>query len=152
MHTIHRTCLAVATLLAVLALGNTSLAVEHSAPAVSGFDVVSYFQGEKPLPGNGNHVATHEGATYLFVSEANKRTFEANPEKYVPAYGGYCAFGVSVGKKFVSDPTVWEIVDGRLYLNLDNKIKGMWIEDVPGNIAKADAQWPKIRPRAAAAL
>lgn len=148
MHASARTTRATAVLLAALCLASPTLAVEHSTPAVSGFDVVSYFQGEKPLPGNGNHVALHEGATYLFVNEANKRSFEANPERYVPAYGGYCAYGVAVGKKFASDPTVWEIVDGRLYLNLDNGIKRKWLADVPGHIAEADARWPKIRTRA----
>ena len=96
----------------------------HSTPGVSGYDVVSYQTGEKPLRGNGNHIATHEGVTYLFINEDNREAFEQNPSKYVPAYGGFCAFGVSVGKKFVGDPDVWRVVDGQLYLNLDTKIPG----------------------------
>jgi YHS domain-containing protein len=139
-------------LLAAACLSSPGLAVQYSAPAVSGYDVVSYFEGEKPLPGNGNHVVVHDGATYLFVDEENRRAFEKDPERYVPAYGGYCAYGVAVGKKFVSDPTVWEIVHGRLYLNLDNKIKGLWMEDVPGHIEKADAHWTTIRSRSPADL
>jgi hypothetical protein len=82
---------------------------------------------------------------YLFVSTDNKKKFEANPEQFLPAYGGYCAFGVAVGKKFVADPNVWEIVDGKLYLNLDNKIKGMWVKDIPGNIVKANTNWTDIK-------
>jgi len=117
----------------------------HSTVGVGGYDLVSYQTGRKPLPGNGNFVTVHDGVTYLFSSEANKAAFDAAPKKYLPAYGGWCAFGVSVGKKFVGDPNVWEVVDGRLYLNLDNSIKTKWLGDVRGNIAKAEKNWPKIR-------
>lgn len=116
----------------------------NSTVGVQGYDLVSYHSG-KPLPGNGNHVVTHGGVNYLFVSTDNKKKFEANPAQYLPAYGGYCAFGVAVGKKFIADPNVWEIVDGNLYLNLDNKIKGMWVGDIPGNITKADTNWIDIK-------
>ena len=136
------------SLIALTVLMVPSLAqagVSHSTVGVQGYDLVSYHTGEKPLPGNGNHVVTHEGVNYLFVNKANKKAFEKNPNKYLPAYGGYCAFGVSVGKKFIADPTVWKVVDGKLYLNLDNKIKAMWIKDVPGNIAKADSKWVNIK-------
>ena len=81
---------------------------------------------------------------YLFVSKANADSFAADAEKYLPAYGGYCAYGAAVGKKFIADPTVWEVVDGRLYLNLDNGVKKIWLQDTAGNIASADAQWVKI--------
>lgn len=117
----------------------------HSTPGVAGYDVVSYQTGEKPLRGNGNHIAVHEGIAYLFVNEANQKAFERDPDRYVPAYGGYCAYGVSVGKKFVGDPDVWAVVDGKLYLNLDTKIQGIWSKDVPGSISKADKKWPAIR-------
>ena len=117
-----------------------------STVGASGYDLVSY-RSDKPVRGSGNHVAEHDGITYLFASEANRKAFEANPAKYLPAYGGYCAYGVAVGKKFVADPEVWEIVGGRLFLNLDDKVKGLWKEDVPGNIKKADAAWPKIESK-----
>lgn len=119
--------------------------VEHSVTGVGGYDLVSYHTGEKPLPGNGNHVSEVDGVTYLFVNADNKRTFDRDPERYLPAFGGYCAYGVAVEKKFVGDPNVWEVVDGRLYLNLDNKIKGLWVKDVAGNIRKANRNWPRIR-------
>jgi len=119
----------------------------HSTVGVGGYDLVSYHTGKKPLRGNGNHVVRHDGVTYLFSSEANKDTFAASPDTYLPAYGGWCAYGVSVDKKFVADPDVWEIVDGRLYLNLDNSIKNLWSKDIGGNIAKAERNWPKIRNR-----
>ena len=139
--------LALATVAPALAGG-----VEQSVTGAGGFDLVSYHTGEKPLPGNGNHLSEVEGVTYLFISDENKKAFDKNPEKYLPAYGGYCAYGVAVGKKFIGDPQVWEIVDGRLYLNLDNKIKRIWVEDIPGNIREADQEWPKIRGQHYAAL
>ncbi len=131
----------------LIGLAGNALAAEftHSAPAVQGYDVVSYQTGKRPIRGNGNFVAIHEGATYLFSSSANQRVFEKNPERYAPAYGGYCAFGASVGKKFIGDPEVWRIVDGKLYLNLDNGIQAEWLKDVPGRIKSADGNWSKIR-------
>ena len=134
-----------AALAMIAAIASPALAVENSTPGVNGYDLVSCRTGEKPLQGNGNHVAVHDGVTYLFASDENRKAFDRNPDKFLPAYGGFCAFGVSVGKKFYGDPTVWEIVNGQLYLNLDNKIKGMWVEDIVGNVGKADASWLKIR-------
>ncbi|MEZ4333591.1 MAG: YHS domain-containing (seleno)protein [Myxococcota bacterium] len=118
--------------------------ITHSAPAVQGYDVVSYHQGEKPQRGNGNHVAEFEGVPYLFVDEANRKAFERDPARYAPAYGGFCAYGVSVGKKFIGDPDVWKIVDGRLYLNLDTRVQESWAKDIPGHIRRADARWKQI--------
>ncbi|MGH1403294.1 MAG: YHS domain-containing (seleno)protein [Alphaproteobacteria bacterium] len=126
--------------------------VVHSTVGVQGYDLTSYHTGSKPLPGNGNHVVMHEGVNYLFANDANRQAFEKNPTKYLPAYGGYCAYGVSVGKKFIGDPNVWEIVDGQLYLNLDNKIKGIWSKDISGNISKANANWPEIKNKAPSEL
>lgn len=142
---LHRVLLILAIVLTPIA--SLADAAEHSTVGVAGYDLVSYRTGEKPVRGNGNHVAVHDGVTYLFVDEANRKSFEDDPTLYLPAYGGYCAFGVSVGKKFVGDPDVWEIVDGTLYLNLDNGIKSTWMKDVEGNLRKADANWPRIRDR-----
>ena len=86
-----------------------------------------------------------DGVTYLFASEDNKKKFDANPKKYIPAYGGYCASGVTGEKKFVGDPEVWKIVDGKLYLNLDKDVQSEWGKNVPGNIRKADSIWPRIK-------
>ena len=71
--------------------------------------------------------------------------FEANPEKYIPVYGGYCAYGVAVGKKFIADPEIWRIENGKLYLNLDTDIQKKWLKDIPGYIDKANSNWMKIR-------
>lgn len=70
-----------------------------------------------------------------------------NPEKYAPKYGGYCAYAISRGTVADIDPEAWNIVDGRLYLNLSKKIQNKWSKDIPGNIKKADEEWPKILKR-----
>jgi hypothetical protein len=87
----------------------------------------------------------HDGATYRFASADNQRRFEADPRRYLPQYGGYCAYGVSVGAKFDGDPQVWEVVDGKLYVNLNAEIQKSWRADIPGAVRKADAHWRKIR-------
>ena len=140
-------------LVSLLTVG-TAYAADYSksTTGVQGYDLVSYHTGEKPLRGNGNHLAEYGGVTYLFINEANQKKFQKNPNKYVPAYNGYCAFGVSVGKKFVGDPDVWKFVDGKLYLNLDTKIQSTWLKDTPGNIKKANTQWTKIKHKAPSEL
>lgn len=141
-------------LVALLGLTAQATAADytHSTPAVQGYDVVSYYTGKRPVRGNGNFVAVHDGATYQFSSEENQKLFENNPDKYVPAYGGYCAFGVSVGKKFIGDPEVWRIVGDKLYLNLDTGIQSEWLKDVPGRIRTADANWKTIEDKSPQSL
>ena len=109
-----------------------------------GYDVVAYHTDGKATRGTGWHVASHQGTTYLFSSKKNRKLFVKNPDKYLPEYGGYCAYGLSIGKKFYADPTVWKVVDGRLFLNLDTKIQAKFESDLSGNIQKADANWPKV--------
>lgn len=112
--------------------------------AVHGYDVVAYQTLGQPTLGLAKFAASHGAAIYRFASEANLAAFKADPEKYVPAYGGYCAYGVSVGAKFDGDPTYWKVVDGKLYLNLDGDIQKLWLKDVPGAIAKATTNWTRI--------
>lgn len=119
--------------------------ITNSVVGAGGYDLVSYHTGKKPLPGNGNFVATVDNVNYIFTNKANLETFNKNQDKYLPQYGGYCAFGASVGKKFIGDPNVWEIVDGKLYFNLDNGIKKLWVKDIPGNIVKANENWKEIK-------
>ena len=124
----------------------------HSTPGINGYDPVAYFTDGKPMKGSGYHMADFEGVTYAFASEEHKDMFKANPEKYIPAYGGFCAYGVTVGKKFVVDPEAWKIVDKKLYLNLDRDIQKKWLKDVPGYIKKADTNWTKIKDKPASDL
>ncbi len=124
----------------------------NSTPGIGGYDPVAYFQAGQAQRGSGYYVADYKGVSYAFTSEDNMETFEANPEKYVPAYGGWCAYGVAVGKKFVADPEVWKIVNGKLYLNLDRGIQSKWNEDIPGHIKTANENWKEIRDKAPSAL
>ncbi|MGJ8638958.1 MAG: YHS domain-containing (seleno)protein [Opitutaceae bacterium] len=119
-------------------------ASDYDLPAVGGYDLVSYHQDSGPVRGTGFQATKHEGVTYLFTSETNKETFEANPEKFLPEFNGYCAFGVALGKKFNTDPAIYEIVDGKLYLNLDGDIQKKWAADKAANIQKAHANWSTI--------
>lgn len=120
--------------------------------AVHGYDPVAYFTEQRPVQGSSEFQTVHENATYRFASAQNLAAFKANPEKYVPGYGGYCAYGVSVGAKFDGDPRFWKIVDGKLYLNLNRKIQQTWQKDIPGNIVKADETWKKIEHKDPASL
>ena len=120
--------------------------------AIGGYDPVAYFDAGKPMRGNGYHTATYNGATYLFSSKGHQEKFTANPEKYAPQYGGFCAYGVAVGKKFFSNPKRWKIVDGKLYLNLDKDIQKTWNKDISGYIAKAETNWADIEHKNPAEL
>ena len=84
------------------------------------------------------------GAVWRFASAEHRALFEREPAKYAPAYGGYCAWAVAHGYTADTDPEAWAIVDGRLYLNYNAKVKEKWRQDVPGHIAKGDANWPRL--------
>jgi YHS domain-containing protein len=133
--------------LGILLVASNALAGEYafSTVGVGGYDVVAYHTQNKALRGTGFHAARYEGVTYLFASKANHDTFLANPGRYLPEFGGYCAFGASVGKKIYADPTVWKLVDGKLYLNVDSKIQKKFEGDLRGNLDKAYANWPKLK-------
>ncbi len=126
--------------------------IAHSTVGVQGYDLVTYFGKTGPQKGNGNHVAAYEGVNYLFATDANKKTFQASPAKYLPAYGGWCAIGVTFNKKIISDPLAWKIVDGKLYLNLDSSVQKLWMKDIPCNITKADTIWKTIADKDPSAL
>lgn len=112
--------------------------------ALHGYDAVAYFTEGKPEIGSDTLVYVHEGAAYRFSSQAHLDAFKQNPGRYAPQYGGFCAYGVAVGKKFDGDPRLWKIADGKLYLNLNEKIYRTFLEDVNGNVRKADSNWTKI--------
>ncbi len=115
--------------------------------AVSGYDVIAYRTGT-PTEGSADFTAIFEGATYRFANQANLETFEANPARYAPAYGGFCAYGVSKGKKFEVDPTAFKVVDDVLYLNFNKRIQKKWAKKEDQYISKADTNWTNIRSTA----
>jgi YHS domain-containing protein len=112
--------------------------------AVSGYDPVAYFNMGKPVEGSADHEYEWNGATWRFSSAANLETFKADPEKYAPQYGGYCAWAVSQGSTAGIDPEAWKIHDGKLYLNYDRSVQEKWLADMENLIAKGDANWPKL--------
>lgn len=116
--------------------------------AMQGFDPVAYFNEGQPTKGSYKLTSTFDEATYWFATEENKALFEATPEAYVPAYGGYCAFGAAMGFKFDGDPNHWKIVDDVLYLNLSSDIQERWVTDIPGYVEKANVNWETIEDKA----
>lgn len=111
---------------------------------LAGYDAVAYFTEDKAVEGDARYTAQHDGAIYRFSSEKNRDLFQENPEKYAPAYGGYCAFGTTFEKKLAVNGKAFKIVDGRLYVNKSLSVYETWSEDIPNNIAKAESIWPKI--------
>ncbi len=122
-----------------------ALNLDARGVALHGYDPVAYFTAHKPETGNEKFSVTRAGATYHFASAANRDLFAANPASYTPQYGGYCAMGVALNKKLDVDPKAWRVVDGKLYLNVSKKVQSEWAKDVPGNIRKAETNWPGIR-------
>ncbi len=120
--------------------------------ALRGNDPVTYFTGSAPRQGDFNITAEYEGAVYRFTTEENKAVFLKEPARYAPQYGGYCAFGAAMGKKFDGDPNVWKVVDGKLYLNLAPKVAELWEADRANKIDTADKQWMSIKDKAPAEL
>lgn len=127
---------------------------EHSTAAVNvdakgvglkGHDPVAYFSVGAPTAGKAEFNATHAGVTYHFASAGNRDVFQANPARYAPQYGGFCAMGVALERKLDGDPAAWHIHDGKLYLNVNKDVQKKWLEDVPGNNRKADVAWPQIK-------
>ena len=114
------------------------------AGAIRGTDAVAYFTKGMPVAGSSEHVLMWRGAEWSFESAENMALFEANPSAYAPQYGGYCAFALSKGSLASTDPEAWTIVDGKLYLNYSVNVRTVWSEDIPGNIMKADANWPSV--------
>ena len=125
------------------AKGQSSIYVKNGL-AIGGTDPVAYFEQGRPIEGSSQFEYQWNGATWRFHSEANKALFVSNPEEYAPQYGGYCSYAVSRGYTAKTEPEAWTIVDGKLYLNFSLDVRDLWSQDIPGNIAKADRNWPGV--------
>ncbi len=112
--------------------------------AIDGFDPVAFFTDAKPVNGSGAFTATYRGATYFFATAEHRKMFEQNPGKYAPQYGGYCAYGASLGALFPVDISTWQVRNGKLYLNLNPDVLATFNADFDGNVAKADKNWPGL--------
>jgi YHS domain-containing protein len=111
---------------------------EPSGVAVRGYDTVAYFTQGKPTEGKEAFETEWRGAKWRFASQEHLDLFVTNPDKYAPQYGGYCAYGVAVGNLVKIEPDLWDIIDGKLYLNYDEDLQEKWRVDIPGYIVKAN--------------
>lgn len=112
--------------------------------ALRGADVVAYFNEHRFVRGRPEFSAEWDGERWLFASAEYRARFLADPAAHAPAYGGFCAWAVSQGYTAPTDPAAWRLVGGRLYLNYDQNIKRRWERDIPGHIASANANWPRL--------
>ena len=112
--------------------------------AINGYDPVAYFTEKKPVAGKADVTWSWKGATWRFASAQNRDTFKADPEKYAPQYGGYCAYAVAKGSTAKTEPDVWSIVGNKLYLNYSKGVQRTWEKDIPGYIKAADRNWPGV--------
>ena len=122
----------------------------HGRIALQAYDPVAFHTVGKAIKGNPAILAEYGGYKFAFSSEENKATFEAQAQIYLPAFGGYCAFGVSIGVLFPVEIDTWEIVDGRLVLQYSAEVKGLFEGDKAGNMRKANDNWVKMEPELAA--
>lgn len=122
--------------------------VNDDGLALEGYDPVSYFKSEEPEKGNKKITHTHKGLIYRFLSEENKKAFIENPDKYEPAYGGWCAYALAAnGNKMEPDPETYKILDGKVYLfynSFFNNTLPKWNEDEANMKTKADEVWQKM--------
>ncbi|MFK7732608.1 MAG: YHS domain-containing (seleno)protein [Pseudomonadales bacterium] len=112
--------------------------------AIEGYDPVAYFQQNQAVEGSKKYQHEWQGAKWNFSSGANRDLFAADPTKYAPQYGGYCAYAVSQNTTAGVDPDQFTILDGKLYLNYNAKIQKKWQQDRDSYIDQADKNWPKV--------
>lgn len=112
--------------------------------AIRGYDTVAYFKNKKPVKGKDEFSTEWKGAKWKFSSKENLSAFQAEPEKYAPQYGGYCAYGVANGKLVKIEPDQFTIVDGKLYLNYDSGIQKDWLKEQSRYIKQADSKFSSL--------
>lgn len=122
-----------------------ALAGNQLSVALSGYDTVSY-HGGTPMQGEARINHFWNGAIWYFTSEENRDLFAGDPERYAPAYDGYCSWAASQGYKAPGDPNVWEVVDDTLYVQVHPRAQELWQADIPAYIAAGDENWPRIHP------
>ncbi len=117
---------------------------EVGGVAIRGYDPVAYVTERQPVKGSAAHTVTYKDSLFYFSSEANREAFSRDPERYVPRYGGFCAYGTAKGYKALTAPEAFTIYQGKLYLNYNLSVREQWAEDIPDNIQKADHNWPQV--------
>ena len=148
MQITRRTALAfLAAFAATPARADTPPVFSRRGAAIRGYDPIAYFDLGRPERGSRDHEAVWNGATWRFMSAENRDRFLADPEAFAPQYGGYCAWAVSNNYTASIDPDAWTIHEGRLFLNYSLRVRDRWSGDIPGNVAKGDANWPDVLTR-----
>lgn len=126
--------------------------VDKNGVILRNFDPTSYSSNKAPHVGAAEYTASSEGAIYRFGSSSMRDRFIAEPAKYKPAFGGFCATGAALGKKLDGDPQIFRIYNGQLYVFVHQQAAEIWDKDPAGTLAKANANWPKIRSKTPASL
>lgn len=142
---LNQICVAIGLIAALVSPVFSAEFFDRNGLAIDGYDPVAYFTEMKPLKGSSEFRADYQGSTFHFVSVAHRDAFAANPEKFAPQYGGYCAYGMAKGYKAKIDPATFTVVGDKLYLNYSETVRSQWLTDIPGYIRKADANWPDVR-------
>ena len=122
--------------------------LDEQGRALRGYDPVAYFSEGKAIPGQTEFSLSWNNSTWLFSSPENRDEFVNNPKQYAPANGGYCTFGVVLGKKFDGDPEVWSLLNGYLYIFLNEEVREKFFQDEVGNLRKVVKNWPLIKDKA----
>jgi YHS domain-containing protein len=144
MNKIYLLLLTIGLALPAFAQTKTLLNLDRTGVAIQGFDPVAFFTDHKPVKGDPKYLIKHDGAIYFFASKEHRDLFKGNPAQYQPEFGGYCAYGVSRNKLVEIDVDAFQIVDGKLLLQYSKGVRDDFNQDVKGNRAKADANWPGL--------
>jgi len=136
--------LALGLVLPAFAQTKTLLNLDKAGVAIQGYDPVAFFTDHKPVKGDEKFLVKHGGAIYLFASKDHRDSFKADPAKYEPEFGGYCAYGVSRNKLVEIGVEAFQIVDGRLILQYSKGVRDDFNKDAQGNLAKAQTNWPAL--------
>jgi len=140
------------TMVSIHASADVDTFADANGVTLSGHDAVAYFTENAAVEGSAEFTSVHDGAIFYFSSASNRDTFNADPAKYAPQYGGFCAYGAALGKKFDVDGKAFEVADGKLYVNKNLDVYEVWEEDKVENIETANKQWPAIKAIAAGDL
>lgn len=130
--------------LSTIATAKDLLNLDGNGVAIQGYDPVAFFTDNRPVKGNPQFQSEYHGAKYYFVSAEHKAAFDKEQAKYEPQFGGYCAYGASKGHTAPIKIEAWQIVNGRLLMQYDLGVKGEFNKDQPGNLRKADQNWPGL--------
>lgn len=112
--------------------------------AIRGYDPVAYFKEQTDVLGSADHAITWKGAEWRFANAENLADFEADPERWAPQYGGYCAFAVAKGYTAKTEANAWSIHNDKLYLNFSLAVRARWAISKERFIMDADANWPDV--------